>query len=104
MIHRSKRKGWYTAVCLDLALIREGLDFFKLRKQITRLALKYVQSATAHNLSDKLLNQKLPPSYVKRFRAAEQDERVRRKWQEVFDAIIWKQSQSRNTPTATNRR
>lgn len=98
------RPGWYTAVCLDLALIREGQNFFKLRKQITLLALKYVRSVTKHNLNDALLNQKLPPSYLRKFRTAGQDERLRRKWQEVFDAIIWEQSQGRKTVTSRSRR
>ena len=105
MIYPSRgRRGWYTAVCLDLALIREGQDFFKLRKQITLLALKYARSVTKHNLNDALLNQKLPPSYVQKFRTAGRDERLRRKWQEVFDAIIWEQSQGRDTTISTIRR
>lgn len=93
MITPSKRKGWYTAVCLELGIIREGRDVFGLQQQINKLAARYVASAVKHNLSDELLNQKLPKSYVDKYRRleGEHDRQIKEKWERIVRAIIWQQ-------------
>ncbi len=95
IIYPSKHRGWYTAVCLELGLIREGQDFFRLRRQINKLAIRYASWVIKNNLSDDLLNQKLPRQYIEKYRKhqrfieSNEAERLRRKWQEVFDAVVW---------------
>lgn len=93
-------KGRFTAVCLELALIREGKDFQKLYKQINILAAKYIENIVKNKLSDDLLNQKLPKKYERKFeeiKKAQDDYENWKKWQKAFDALIWKwQNEKRN--------
>jgi len=94
MIYPSKKKGWYTAVCLELSLIREGNDFFKLRQQINKLAARYIDSIQKNGLDDKLLNQKLPKQYVERFKLLieqEKAQQLKEKWEKIVRAIVWEQ-------------
>ncbi|GEM_PF-2032252 len=93
MVYPAQRKGWYTAVCLDLAIIREGKDAFKLYQQINKLAMQYVASVISGDLENKLLNQKLPHQYIKKFERLEEESshRLKEKWENIVRAIIWRQ-------------
>jgi hypothetical protein len=61
-------KSGYTAVCLDLALIREGKDPLKLKNRIERVAYNYFINVVKHNLDDNLLNQTLPEEYMTKYK------------------------------------
>ena len=93
MVYPAQRKGWYIAVCLDLAIIREGKDAFKLYQQINKLAMRYVDSVISGDLGNTLLNQKLPNQYVTKFERLEEenDHRLKEKWEKIVGAIIWRQ-------------
>lgn len=92
MIYRSaKRSGWYKVVCLELALVREDKDPFKLINQINKLALHYVDSVKKNNLDDDLLNQELPKKYIDKYKKIE--ERARRKeWENALRCLFWENS------------
>lgn len=93
MVYPAQRKGWYTAVCLDLAIVREGKDAFKLYQQINKLAMQYVDLVISDDLENKLLNQKLPNQYIKKFERLEQESthHLKEKWERIVGAIIWRQ-------------
>lgn len=93
MVYPAQRKGWYTAVCLDLAIIREGKDAFKLYQQINKLAMRYVDLVISGDLENNLLNQKLPNQYIKKFERLEEESshHLKEKWEGIVRAIIWRQ-------------
>lgn len=84
LIIPAKRKGWFTAVCFELGLVREGRDVLALKQQITKLAIKYLESVIKNNLSEDLLNQSLPPRYQKILK----DIKLRQKWQAIMNNVI----------------
>ena len=87
------KKGWYTALCFELGLMREGKDFMKLKMQISKLAFNYYRSVVENNLSDKLLNQSLPRKYIillKRIKEEIEKEKRRREWEEILKRELWK--------------
>lgn len=93
VLYPSNKKGWYTAACLDLALIRDGKDAFKLYQQINKLALRYLESIVKNNLSEKLLNQKLPKKYIKKYNEELENNKTKEKWEriigEMFKTLAW---------------
>lgn len=105
MIYKGGRNT-YTAVCLDLALIRQGRDSIRLMKRMNDLSFAYVRNVIKHKLDDALLNQsgKLPKKYVLRYNAIvrhEQEMRknvlkeraerteLTRKWQDGMNTHVW---------------
>lgn len=98
MIYESKPR-LYTAVCLELGLVREGDDPLKLRARISGLARKYLESVIKNNLDDRLLNQDLPAKYEKRYVDLQLQKKRNyenmKKWQKAFETLIWEQEQRR---------
>ena len=86
VITPSEKKGWYTAFCFELGLIREGKDVLKLKERISKLVLNYYKSVVQHNLSDNLLNQKLPRRYQKII----EDIELKKKWERIVRNLLWK--------------
>lgn len=84
----STRKSWYVASCLELGLVREGKDAFKLANQVTKLSRRYVASVIKHDLDDELLNQGLPTKYLKKHKSSA-EERKRKEWERVIRAMVW---------------
>ena len=91
-------KGKFVAVCLELGLIREGIDPLKLQSRITSLSRKYLENIVKNNLSDKLLNQTLPKKYLKKYEdivKALESYKNWKKWQKAFEALVWNQKQEK---------
>ena len=86
LIIPSQKKGWFTAMCFELGLIREGKDAWVLKQQITKLAIRYFESVVKNNLSEDLVNQSLPRRYQKIL----EDIESRKKWETILNKILWK--------------
>ena len=95
MLYPASSKKRYVVACLDLALIREGEDAFKLIQQINKVALKYVESIRKNNLDDALLNQELPKRYIEKYKKIE-SEMLKRKWEPVINAIVWQKPKAKS--------
>lgn len=104
MVFPSRRTGWYTAVCFELALVREGQEAYRLIQQINKIALRYMQSVIKSNLSDELLNQKLPQRYLARYKQAQakEVEALKLKWEGIVREFIWRRSSRSSRPIAIN--
>lgn len=90
VITPSEKKGWYTAFCFELGLVREGKDVLKLKERITKLAFDYYKSVVQHNLNDELLNQTLPGKYQKIIKKIEKEIELKEKWEKIVRNILWK--------------
>lgn len=93
-------KGKYTAVCLDLGIVRQGSDPLRLQKRMVVLAERYIKNIVKHKLDDALLNQTLPTKYVKKYEQIAKA-LVWQKWQKAFEALIWQWKQEKGKLLAT---
>lgn len=90
IVPSKSKKGWYSAFCFELGLIREGKDPLVLRNQISKLAFNYYRSVIENDLSDDLLNQSLPQKYQLLLDKVISEE-LRRRWQEILNKeIFWR--------------
>jgi len=65
IIYRKKQDKHFTGVCLDLDIVEQNKDPEILRKNLEEAAKGYIEAVSKCNLSDELLNKKVPKKYLK---------------------------------------
>lgn len=81
----------YTAVCLELDIIKENKDHNELLREMRESIVGYLKTVCKNNLSDDLLNRPAPKLYWKKYRAFLEALETKKQVQlrEETSALIW---------------
>lgn len=66
-VYREK-PNYYIGVCLEFDLIEEGKDASGVMERIKEASVGYLKTITKNNLSDDLLNKRVPEKYWKKYK------------------------------------